>query len=387
MAVVEGGGNKKAALVAESVALPASMVLVQLFSIVLVLLSKLALNTGMRPFVLLAYRNIIGAAAIAPLAFIFERKARKIPNLVEWGWISINATFGVILAMGLYYFGLRGTNATYSVVFLNLIPIVTSIIAILLRAEKLMLTKWPGKMKFFGILVCVGGTMVVSLFKGKMLHNPWPTHLLRLHTQGAATPAVHHSMVAGTLFLCGSCLGYAFWFIIQVRLAKVFPFKYWATTLTCLSGSLQAFVIGILIDPDKSAWRLNWDLQLLTVIYSGVFNTGVAFLLMSWAVKRRGPIYPSMFNSLAMIATVIMDSALLGTSLFLGSIVGILLVILGLYAFLWGKGKELQEAMAAAAAAKSASDKEDAVNGDEVGGRELEVGGRELEVRRGDEIA
>jgi hypothetical protein len=23
-------------------------------------------------------------------------------------------------------------------------------------------------------------------------------------------------MVAGTLFLCGSCLGYAFWFIIQV---------------------------------------------------------------------------------------------------------------------------------------------------------------------------
>jgi hypothetical protein len=49
------------------------MVLVQLFSIVLVLLSKLALNTGMQPFVLLAYRNLIGAAAVAPLAFFFER--------------------------------------------------------------------------------------------------------------------------------------------------------------------------------------------------------------------------------------------------------------------------------------------------------------------------
>ena len=36
----------------------------------------------------------------------------------------------VILAMGLYYYGLRGTNATYSVVFLNLIPIVTSVVAI-----------------------------------------------------------------------------------------------------------------------------------------------------------------------------------------------------------------------------------------------------------------
>jgi hypothetical protein len=35
--------------------------------------------------------------------------------------------------MGLYYYGLRGTNATYSVVFLNLIPIVTSLVAITLR--------------------------------------------------------------------------------------------------------------------------------------------------------------------------------------------------------------------------------------------------------------
>jgi hypothetical protein len=32
-------------------------------------------------------------------------------------------------------------------------------------------------------------------------------------------------MVAGTLFLCGSCLGYAFWFIIQV------PYWYWPWNL------------------------------------------------------------------------------------------------------------------------------------------------------------
>ncbi|KAM3294823.1 hypothetical protein ACQJBY_037602 [Aegilops geniculata] len=380
----------------ESVMLPASMVLVQLFSILLVLLSKLALNTGMRPFVLLAYRNLIGAAAVAPLTFVFERKKAKIPNLIEWGWISMNATSGlaqsanllttllflvrsvVILAMGLYYYGLRGTNATYSVLFLNLIPIVTSMVAILLRAEKLVFSKWHGKMKLLGILTCVGGTMMVSLYKGRMLHHPWPTHLLRSHTQAAAAPAAHHNMVIGTLFLCGSCLGYAFWFIIQVKLAKVFPSRYWVATLTCLSGSLQAFVIGILIVPHTSAWRLKWDLQLLTVVYSGVFNTGVALVLMSWAVKRRGPIYPSMFNSLAMVAMVIMDSTLLGTSIFLGSMIGTVLVIVGLYAFLWGKGKELREAMSLT---KNAGENEDPRDGDEHGEPVLEVR------RRGDEIA
>ncbi|CAM0884727.1 unnamed protein product [Alopecurus aequalis] len=280
--------------------------------------------------------------------------------------------------MGLYYYGLRGTNATYSVVFLNLIPIVTSVVAITLRAERLVFTSWPGKAKLFGIVACVGGTMLVTRYKGKMLHHPWPTHVLKPHAQAAATPAVHHNMVAGTLFLCGSCLGYAFWFIIQVRLAKAFPSRYWSTTLMCLSGSLQAFAIGVLIDHDTSAWRLKWDLQLLTVVCSGICNTGVAFVLMSWAVKHRGPIYPSMFNSLAMVTTVIMDSAPLGTSIFLGSILGTLLVILGLYAFLWGKGKELQEAMAAA---KNAGGKADAGHNDEHGSQELELR------RGGDEIA
>lgn len=35
--------------------------------------------------------------------------------------------------MGLYYYGLQATSAAYSVVFLNLIPIVTFVIAVLVR--------------------------------------------------------------------------------------------------------------------------------------------------------------------------------------------------------------------------------------------------------------
>jgi hypothetical protein len=57
-------------------ALPLSMVLVQAFTMVMLFLSKLALNTGMRPFVLLVYRNLIAAVAVAPLALIFERYVR-----------------------------------------------------------------------------------------------------------------------------------------------------------------------------------------------------------------------------------------------------------------------------------------------------------------------
>ena len=57
----------------EAVMLPASMVLVQAFTMGALLLSKLALNVGMEPFVLLAYRNLIGAIVVAPFAFYFDR--------------------------------------------------------------------------------------------------------------------------------------------------------------------------------------------------------------------------------------------------------------------------------------------------------------------------
>jgi hypothetical protein len=84
------------------------------------------------------------------------------------------------------------------------------------RAEKLALAKWHGKMILMGALLCVGGTMMVSLLKGRLLHL-WPTNLLKSHAQAPVNPgSPHQDMVVGTLWLCGSCLSYAIYFIVQV---------------------------------------------------------------------------------------------------------------------------------------------------------------------------
>jgi drug/metabolite transporter (DMT)-like permease len=51
-----------------------------------------------------------------------------------------------------------------------------------------------------------------------------------------------------------------------------------------------------------------------------------------------------MFNSLSLVATTVVDALVLGTEVYLGGVLGAALVVLGLYAFLWGKGKELAAA-------------------------------------------
>ncbi|XP_006658516.1 WAT1-related protein At1g09380-like isoform X2 [Oryza brachyantha] len=338
--------RRKPWMAAEWVLLPTSMVLVQLFTIGALILTKLSFNVGMAPFVLLAYRNLVGAIVVLPFALWFERGMMKKVTWKILGWISINALFGIVLAMGLHYYGLRATDAAYTVNFLNLIPIVTFIIAVIFRMEKLKLKTCLGVTKVIGTVICVGGTMVISLYKGKLLHL-WPTHLLtpaQLHSVGGGGGSPdHHGMLVGTLFLCGSCLSYALWFIVQAKVSKEFPSKYLSTMLACLLGTVQAAVLGVAVDRDPSAWVLRWDLQLLTVVYSGVFNTAASFCLITWAVTRRGPTYPSMFNCLALILTVVLESVLLGTDVSVGSLLGALMIIVGLYAFLWGKGKEIQQ--------------------------------------------
>lgn len=220
-------------------------------------------------------------------------------------------------------------------------------------------------MKLLGALLCVGGTMLVSLLKGPPLHL-WPTNLLGYSQAPAANATgAHHNMVVGTLWLCGSCMSYALYFIVQViqtatvfflitiwtakkktyqeRLVKVFPSTYWMTSLTSLVGSIQALVVGVFLVRDRAEWKLHWNLELLTVVYSvraglfgisylnyyrvltpffcddqGVLNTGLAFLLLSWVIRRSGPIYPTMFNSVCLVMTTVLDSVLLGTQIYLG---------------------------------------------------------------------
>lgn len=51
-------------------------------------------------------------------------------------------------------------------------------------------------------------------------------------------------------------------------MSKEFPSKYFSTMLACVSGTVQAVVIGVMLDRRPMAWALKWNLQLLTVVYS-----------------------------------------------------------------------------------------------------------------------
>ncbi|CAJ2652374.1 unnamed protein product [Trifolium pratense] len=316
-----------------------SMLLVQIFATGLQLLSRVILVQGTYIFALTAYRHIVAAICVAPFAFYFERGLAKNFNWRVWLWLFCNGLVGMTMAIGLFYYGLRDTSATYSVNFLNLIPICTFLISIICRIENMKIRTWSGKTKCIGALMCLGGALATTLYTGKKFYIG---HHHIHHSIEISVVAAHKThMLRGTLCLVGSCCSFTAWFILQAKFMNLFPLRYWATMLSCIMAAVQSAVIGVCINSSKQVWRLEWNLQLITIIYSGALATAATFCLISWVITIKGPSYPAMFNPLALVFVAISETIILDEPLKVGTLVGMVLVIVGLYYFLLGKRNEI----------------------------------------------
>ncbi|KAG2640643.1 WAT1-related protein At2g37450-like isoform X3 [Panicum virgatum] len=295
---------------------PMAMVLVELFQTGLVLLSKVVMGHGMFVFALVTYRSAIGAAFLFPFALICERYAAPI---------------------NLYYNGLRDTTSSYAIVFLNMIPLITFILSLAFKMERLKFATVAGSLKIVGVLASVGGAMAINLYKGNELHL-WRS-ILQYHKNELTEVASNH--VRGTILLVISIFAYACWYLIQTEVNKVYSYKYSSSMATCLVGGFVTAFVGVVVRRDGDAWKLGWNLKLLTVVYSGALATAGKYSLDSWVVAKQGPAYPPMFTPLSVVFTVVLGSILLGDSITVGSLLGTAMVIFGLYLFLWAKSKDL----------------------------------------------
>jgi hypothetical protein len=72
----------------------------------------------------------------------------------------------------------------------------------------------------------------------------------------------------------------------------------------------------------------------------GLVVTGVSFYLQAWCIEKRGPVFLAMSNPLGLLLTIFCSSFFLGEIVRLGSLLGSVLLVGGLYSVLWGKSKD-----------------------------------------------
>ncbi|KAJ4745059.1 WAT1-related protein [Rhynchospora pubera] len=316
-----------------------AMVATQSVYAVMNLLAKAALQQGFSNFVFVVYRQSIATLALLPALFFTRGRGITGTSLSFNGCclIFLAALFGGTGNKVLQYVGLNLGTASLVAVMSNLIPATTFVIAASVGLENVEVRSLRTWAKILGTIVCVGGTMILTFYKG-------PTILKfsgRSLNLGTALHSVDFKWVlaVGCLLVSTSC--WSLWLILQVPICKYIdplPQAFWL----CLLSTLQIAPIVFFLEPNLNAWKINTTTELLACSFAGIFGSAVCFYLQSWCVSVRGPVYCAMFMPLHTIITVILAAITLHEELHIGSLIGAVGIIGGLYIVLWGKAEDVK---------------------------------------------
>ncbi|CAM0944020.1 unnamed protein product [Alopecurus aequalis] len=312
------------------------MLAFDLISAVMTALVKKALEQGLDRLVLVTLRQLVATVFLAPIAYYKERSTRPKLTLEILAYLFFSAVFGAALSQYTFFYGLQYTTATFAITFINLSPVLTFLIAVVLRMEPLKVKSAAGATKIAGTLLSLAGLLLLSLYKGVPL-----THQT---TATALSPAAHHddghgdrSWMLGTLALLVNCLCFSFWLLLQTRLTKKYPAIYSSTALMFFISTLQGGALTMAVERRASLWILTSKLEIVTVLYAGIVGSGAGYLIMTWCVEKKGPVFTAAFIPMMQVMVAIIDFFFLHEQIYLGSVLGSVLMVLGLYLVLWGK--------------------------------------------------
>ncbi|XP_043718134.1 WAT1-related protein At3g30340-like [Telopea speciosissima] len=328
-------------------------------AVVNVLLKKV-LQEGMNHLILVTYRQSISTVFLSPIAYFWERKTRPKLTALTLCHLFFSAIVGASITQNLFLYGIEFTSATFSCAFINMVPAITFLLALPFKLESMNLKSKSGRAKALGTVVCVGGAMLLTLYKGTpVTTNPDPspnyahtkTNQLVQQGQGSGSGSSSSSSIPnyskradnwtmGSLALVAGSISWSSWFLIQAKIGKQYPCQYSSTAITLFFSAVQSGVLSLLIHRDISMWILKGKVEILTVLYAGMIGSGLCFVGMAWCVKKRGPLFTAAFSPLIQIVVAMFDFSILHEQLHIGSILGSILIIVGLYILLWGKSKE-----------------------------------------------
>lgn len=309
----------------------AAMVVTQCIYAAMALWSKAAFTGGMSPLVFVVYRQAVATTVLVPIVIAANR--RKMKEMVGLGVTGFALVFvaslvGATVNQCLYYQGVHLGSSSMATAMSNLIPATTFAMAASVGLERVDVKRPRSLAKIFGTAVCVSGAMVMAFFKGPRLLGD--LHLL-LHSPAGSR------WVMGALFLVASSSCWSLWLILQVPICKSYVSPLTLSAWMCLLSTLQSTLLVSFLQPDPGAWRIHSLFELACCLFSGVFGSGVTFYLQSWCISVRGPLYSAMFNPLCTVITTVFAAIVLREELHIGSLLGAIAVIAGLYVVLWGK--------------------------------------------------
>ncbi|XP_024533292.1 WAT1-related protein At3g18200 isoform X1 [Selaginella moellendorffii] len=322
------------------------------------ILSRIALATGTHPLAFTFYRNCVASLVLGVVAAWTESEHKR-PQLGTLLYLFGLGFLGVTVNQVCYLAGLKYTSAIFASAMRNSTPVFTFVIAALWRLEKVDLKRRDGQLKIFGSLLGLCGSLILSIYRGPVVIKSnisisSTAGTTRSHIKADARKTLHLlwfsvSMLSwqiGAFFLTLACIAFGGFLILQAPVLDRYPSPVSFAAFTCLSSVIQTPLLGAFSKWNN--WKITSTSEALAILYAGVIGSALVSSIQSWGVLTQGPVIVAAYQPLETIFTALFSMVFLKEDLQLGSIIGGSVVIVGLYALIWGQSQEqlLDEAAA-----------------------------------------
>ncbi|PIA40428.1 hypothetical protein AQUCO_02500255v1 [Aquilegia coerulea] len=196
--------------------------------------------------------------------------------------------------------------------------------------EKLDIRSRSSQAKTVGTIVSITGAIIVTLYKGQPV----------IVAQSQSLHSSQSNWLIGGALLAADWLLMSIWNIVMAAIVKDYPAELTITFFYCFFVTILSAIFTLIAERDLSVWRLRSDVERTAVVYSAIFGSVVSTNIHAWCLRIKGPIYVSIFKPFGIVIAVIMSVVLLGETLYIGSVIGSIVISTGFYAVIWGKSTE-----------------------------------------------
>ncbi|KAJ7526514.1 hypothetical protein O6H91_16G009500 [Diphasiastrum complanatum] len=313
-------------------------------------LSRAVLFNNSNLIVFTLYRNIVAFVLLGPAALYLERKEWPSANLYLLFNFLLLGLLGVTINQVSFLLGLRYTSAVYASAMRNLTPMFTLIIGVLFRVEKLNIKRRDGIATVFGTVLGLSGAVILSAYQG-------PTCLQ--NKSNPASQTIQHKNILleqylvicnyiamligqwnlGSIYLILSFASFAVNLVLQARILERHPMPVSVAASAIFASLFQLSLLAAIFEREAMNWKMTKE-ALIVVAYAGIVGSGLVSALQSWGVKRGGPVLVAAYQPMETVLVAFLGLIFLKETLYLGSLFGAILIVVGLYLQTWGQEEQ-----------------------------------------------
>ncbi|MFA9557724.1 DMT family transporter [Evansella sp. AB-rgal1] len=255
------------------------------------------------PPVTMTALRILLAGVVAMSMIVVSMKMRKLTKK-EWIYTIGGGLLGIAAHHYFLTMGLTLTNASNAVVILALVPVTTSIFAVIFLGDRL--TKW----RLLGISLAFSGVAL---------------------TQGG----VQEAIALGDIYVFVSMVVQALSFIF-IRKATVTVDPRQMTSMMLLIGAVGVLIVSFILEPGSLVYMVGapWGVYVIFLI-SAVLSTAIGHFLFNAAIKRIGAGQTAVFINLVPFIGLVGSAIFLNEQVYWYQTLGFLIIVVGV---LFGTG-------------------------------------------------